>query len=143
MTRFHSDSRLLPAALWFALGAAALLGPGCHEQNRIDGGPVYPEMQQSRAIDVQVIRDETTITFTNTSAQTIPACRMWVNRSWSLDIEQVGIGETRRLDLRDFKDEFGESFRAGGFFATEAPDKVVAAQLEMGGEMVGLIVIGQ
>ena len=35
-----------------------------------------------------------------------------------------------------------EPFRGGGFFATETPDALVSAQLQINGEMIGLIVIG-
>ena len=33
--------------------------------------------------------------------------------------------------LTDFRDEFSDAFRAGGFFAREAPDTVVMVELEV------------
>ena len=52
------------------------------------------------------------------------------------------IGQTRRFDLREFVNEYGERFRAGGFFATERPDDVVLVQIEHGGRLDGLLVVG-
>lgn len=126
--------------------AAAVLSAGmsgCRSGATIGDEPAYPDLKQARVLDVQVVRDETRITFTNTSAEAFPACRMWVNRWWSREIAPLDVGATASYDLRDFKDTYGDPFRAGGFFATEAPDKLVQAQIELNGEMVGLIVIGQ
>jgi hypothetical protein len=105
-------------------------------------GPEYPaDAKQARVLDIQVTRAETQITFTNTTARAIPPCRMWINRWWSVEFPGMAVGETRTLDLRDFKDRFGEPFRGGGFFATEAPDQLVHAQFQIEGELVGLVVI--
>ncbi len=105
-------------------------------------GPAYPaDRPQARVLDIQVTRADTDITFTNTTATNLPACTLWINRRFGLPIEPLAIGATRRIDLRDCKDHFGDSFRGGGFFAIEAPDRVVLAQLDLGTEMVGLVVI--
>ncbi|MBL8757736.1 MAG: hypothetical protein JNK35_04810 [Phycisphaerae bacterium] len=124
------------------LGGCGGRGASQGQENLITG-PAFPSgRQQARVLDVQVTRAETQITFTNTTARSLPACTMWLNRRFGLALEPLPIGATRTLDLRDFKDEYGEAFRGGGFFATEAPDRVVLAQLDLGDELVGLIVIG-
>lgn len=109
----------------------------------------YPrELEQSEVIDVQVIRDpETVISLTNTTSRAFGPSTLWINGRFSRPILGFAPGETLRLDLYEFRDEFGEKFRAGGFFATKNPDKVVHAQLETveDGEtkLIGLVVVGQ
>ena len=46
------------------------------------------------------------------------------------------------LPLRDFVNEFGERFEAGGFFATERPDPLLLVQYESRGRLWSLVVIG-
>jgi hypothetical protein len=109
----------------------------------------YPRMlEQSEVIDVQLIRDpETVISMTNTTSRTFGPSTIWINGRYSRPIAGFAPGQTLRMDLYEFRDEFGEKFRAGGFFATKNPDKVVHAQLEtmVGGdtELLGLVVVGQ
>ena len=53
------------------------------------------------------------------------------------------------LHLSDFKDEFSDEFRGGGFFASEAPDVLVLAEIETIGDdtqpahavMLGMVVV--
>jgi hypothetical protein len=107
-------------------------------------GPGYPEgLAQAETLDVQVVRDETHITFTNTSARAIGPGTVWVNRFFAKNIGRVEVGDTLTLDLRDFRNEFGERFRAGGFFATERPKDVVQVQVRENGaqELLGLVVV--
>jgi hypothetical protein len=94
-------------------------------------------------VDIQVFRHGTIIRFTNTTARSFPAGRMWLNQWYSREIPPLGVGEKMQLSLREFKDQYGESFRAGGFFATRRPAKLVLAQLDVDDELVGLVVIGE
>ena len=128
-------------ALLCGLLLYALLLPACASRGIVEG-PAYPsEKPQARALDIQVFRSSTKITFTNTTAQSYPACRMWLNAWYSREIPPLGIGESLTLNLRTFKDEFGESFRAGGFFAGKRPTRLVLAQLERDDHLLGLIVV--
>jgi hypothetical protein len=125
-----------------ALGLAALVGLSGCTQATIDNRPVYPEKLQTKVLDVQVIRDETQITMTNTSAQDLPAGRLWVNQWFSREFPGLPIGQTVTYDLFEFKDRYGDTFRAGGFFATQRPDRVVQVQVEdASGELTGLVAI--
>lgn len=128
----------LPALL---LALAAL--PGCFGggSSEITEGPAYPFITQTETLDIQVFRDSTTLSFTNTSARVFPAARLWLNREFHRDIDGLAIGQTLTLALATFVDQYGTPFRSGGFFATEAPDKVVLAQLELDGKMLGLITV--
>lgn len=114
--------------------------------SRVQGSRPYPmEASRGEVLDVQVIRDGTRIRSTNTSARTFGPSTMWLNMRFSLPIAGWSPGEELELDLREFRDEFGERFRAGGFFAKELPEPVVLAQIETqgsrGSELVGLVAI--
>lgn len=109
----------------------------------------YPrELPQSRVVDVQVLRGpETTISMTNTTAETFGPSTLWLNGRFSRPITGFAPGQTLELNLYNFRDEHGEKFRGGGFFATKPPEKIVHAQLETleNGEstLVGLIVVSE
>jgi len=94
-------------------------------------------------LNIQVVREGTGITITNTTASPIPPTTLWLNKWYSRPIDEVGIGETVRYDLREFRDAFSEPFRAGGFWATDEGDPLVTAHLEEGGRLVGLIVVAR
>ena len=124
-------------AAWLLVGVAACASGGMR-------GEVYPSgADQLETVDIQVVRDEVWITFTNTTARSLGPGRVWVNRAYSMPIDGLGIGETARLDLRGFVNEFGEGFRAGGFFATETPKALVQVQYAEEGRsgLVGLVVV--
>src|SRR5690606_1811967 len=69
-------------------------------------------------------------------------CRMWLNAWYSREIDGLGVGETLRLPLREFKDQYGDSFRGGGFFAPELPERLALAELQIGERMMGVVVVG-
>lgn len=122
--------------------AVMALVSGCGTGARIDAGRAYPiEKPQMRTLNIQVLRDETQIRLTNTSAEALPASTVWLNRQYGLETTALEIGQSATFPLGSFTNEFGERFRAGGFFATEKPAKLVQAQWELEGEMLGLIVV--
>lgn len=81
-------------------------------------------------LDVQVFRRTFSIQLTNTTARAFGPSTLWLNRRYSLPIAGLAISETLDLPLKSFRDEFSETFRGGGFFATEAPETLVMAELE-------------
>lgn len=115
----------------------------------LDRAADYPfEAKQETTLDIQVVRRGTRVTMTNTTATNFGPTRLWLNRRFSFPIAKWEIGETLDLPLKDFLDEFGERFRPGGFFAAEAPDTIVHAQIEVpsavsagGARMLGMIVV--
>ncbi len=115
----------------------------------ITQGRAFPhELRQTEVLDIQVFRHETRIEFTNTTARSIPAGTMWLNRRFSRAMPAIAVGQSFELALDEFQDEFGEAFRAGGFFATREPETLVQAQIETTDALgkptlLGLIVIGQ
>jgi hypothetical protein len=137
-----------PAQRWLAavllVAAAACTLASCAPGPNADlAGPEYPIRDQGRTLDIQVVRDETRIRLTNTTARGFGAGRLWINRWYSLPIERLEVGQTLDLDLWDFRDRHGEPFQAGGFFATRKPERLVLAQLESGDELLGLVVVGR
>ncbi len=128
------------AALWIG-GASCALGTGC--RSAVTGaGREYPvELKQGETLNVQVTRDDTRITLTNTTARSFGPGTLWINGAFSLPIDGFEIGQTLTFSLADFRNRFDERFRAGGFFATEAPERLVRAQLETDGLMRGFIVV--
>jgi hypothetical protein len=107
-------------------------------------GPDYPDAKpQGQTLDIQVVRGETDVTLTNTTARAFGRSRLWINRWYSREIDALGVGQTLRLDLDSFRDIYGEPFRAGGFFATRQPDRVQLVQLETADTMLGLIAVGR
>lgn len=125
-----------------ALGLGAALTSCSTTSSSFATGPVYPTHKaQTRVLDIQVIRRQTRITLTNTSAESLHAGRMWVNAEYALDFDGLGIGESTTLSLLDFRNEFSETFRAGGFFATRIPADLVQVQLEDESGLTGLIVV--
>jgi len=112
-----------------ALSALALVG--CRATTEIVEGPAYPaSASRAQTLDVQVARDGTAISFTNTTATTLGPGRLWINSWFSRDLPEIAPGEPITLDLYEFKDRYGTAFRGGGFFASERPDRVVLVEIE-------------
>lgn len=92
------------------------------------------------SVNAQVLRDEQTISLTNTSGRVLGPGTMWLNGRYGREIGEIGLGQTVTYRLASFEDEFGEAFRAGGFWAIEDPDLLVRAEVEEGEGLVGLVV---
>lgn len=129
------------ARLGFVIVILAAVGGCSSRSGEIASGPTYPSHAQAGSLDIQVVRDGTSIRMTNTTARSLAAGRIWANRWYSTEFPGLGVGETLSMELGDFKDQYGDAFRAGGFFATERPAQLVQAQLELGEELIGLVVI--
>lgn len=111
------------------LGSCAAL----EEQTRATPGPAYPmTMPMGEVYDIQVFRDVGTMRFTNTSPRTFEPSRIWINQRFSRLFAGVAPGETVELPLIEFVDEYGDTFRAGGFFANRSPEALVLVQIESG-----------
>ena len=114
--------------------ALSLTMGGCqlfNEQLTAAPHSAYPEhMSQSEVFDIQVFRDVTTLSFTNTTTRDFGDSTVWLNKRYSLAVPGFASGETVELDLTSFVDEFGDVYRAGGFFAQRTPAPVVLVQIE-------------
>ena len=124
-----------------AVVGAGLSVSGCTATTLV-GGSAYPvAMDQARVLDVQVSRRGTFLYMTNTTARSFDAGRLWVNRRWGIEVPAFGVGDTLKLDLRAFVDDEGDTFRAGGVWATRDPDTVVLVQLETDRRLYGFVVV--
>jgi hypothetical protein len=133
---------LLRTASSAVLAGALLLG--CATQGELVEGADYPrDLPRAKILDIQVTRAETEISLSNTTAAPIPAGKLWLNAWYVRDFPGLGIGESITLDLHEFHDRYGDEFRAGGFWATDRPDKLALAQIEANGELLGLICVTQ
>ncbi|USN98721.1 MAG: hypothetical protein H6810_11230 [Phycisphaeraceae bacterium] len=139
-TTFTRSSALLGALA----GSLVLLTlAGCHGSQKIDyARPEPTAITEGPVLDIQVFRNVTTIELTNTTARSFKDATIWLNQRFSMPVGDIDIGESLDLPLSRFVDEFGDTFRAGGFFATRDPDPVVLAQLETEGTLYGLVVGG-
>jgi hypothetical protein len=100
----------------------------------------FPEgARQSTSMDIQVFRRTTSLLLTNTSTRVFGPSRIWVNKQFSLPIDGLAVGQTLDLDLRDFRNEHSESFRAGGFFAIDQIE--VPRASGQGTELLGLVLV--
>jgi hypothetical protein len=120
---------------------------GCASVRPISEGDAYPAAAPTgQTLDIQVFREGTQIRFTNTTARAFAPSRMWINRWYSRRLEELAPGESVRLPLAEFRDQYGEAFRAGGFFAIQRSDKVAVAELHTstpeGDAVLPLVVVG-
>ena len=120
---------------------------GCSTGPRLealDSGRSYPAAKaQSGVLNIQLIRDQAELTLTNTTARTMGPTVIWLNQEFWYEIAGLEVGDSVRLPLGEFRNEYGKRFRAGGFFATERPKNVVLAQLEAenSDSLLGLVVV--
>jgi len=105
-----------------ALFLSLLLASACHStpSARPYARP-YPDLKQSEVLNIQVVRQAKAIQFTNTTARAFGPSTVWVNARFCQPIDGLGIGESKTLRMKDFRDEFQDTFRGGGFFAVEPP----------------------
>lgn len=124
------------------LACLVLALPACSGPVRVAESRPYPyDAPRGEVADVQVFRDVTRLKMTNTTARSFGPGTLWVNQRFSHPVDGFDVGQSLDLDLRTFVDEFATPFRAGGFFATDAPDAVVLVQLQTGDELVGFVVV--
>jgi len=133
---------------------AALALSACHAGNTaIVEGRAYPaELRTGPTLDIQVVREGTAIRFTNTTARALGPFTLWLNARFYEHVDGLDVGQTRELSLKTFKDKWGDTFRAGGFFATERSERLAKAEVELDPpapgsgdgsprELLGLIVV--
>jgi len=131
----------------FLAAALLVLGLSGCAKTTIQTGLTYPTgLQRGTTLDIQVFRRMTKIEITNTTAKPYGKSILWLNGRFSKEIDGLAVGQTIVFPLKQFKDEFGESFRGGGFFAAERPERLALAELQpMDANppaMLSLIVVG-
>lgn len=131
---------MLAAGLW----CAAIPGCGATRYDLALATRAYPrELHQTRAADIHVFRDGSTIEFTNTTPRTYSNFDLWINQRYMRHVDSLRPGETIELSLWDFRDEWGYTMNAGGLLRTDEPTPVrlVEVQLDEQQPLIGLIAI--
>lgn len=133
-----------------AILSLGLFLTGCASTGELDSGPRYPEASQRvETLDIHAFRSGTRLQMTNTTGHSFGQGMLWLNGRYGYAIDGLDIGETIRVPLRQFVDEQGRRFGAGGFFAAEPPELLALVELTVEhaeGEQptkYGLIAVGQ
>ncbi|MEK6701473.1 MAG: hypothetical protein AABZ53_04360 [Planctomycetota bacterium] len=130
-------------ALLIPLGLSACGGG----PSKVDYARPFPKgLEQGAVADVQVFRRTSTLELTNTTAKKFGKGTLWLNRRFSRPIDGIGVGETLKFPLHEFRDEYAQPFKAGGFFASDTPDTLVLCQVEEAAEaaktqLIGFVVV--
>ena len=130
------------------MGAGMMATAGCSSTpTPVDYARRYPERpNRGVTLDIQVFRGTKHVELTNTTALAFGASTLWLNGWYSRPIDGLAVGQTLRLPLREFRDEYSYAFRGGGFFATEKPERLSSVELETdsdeGRVFYRLIVVG-
>ncbi len=131
-------------------GMLAIALCACHPGSTaiVEGRPYPSDVPPGPTLDIQVVREGTVIRFTNTTARALGPFTMWLNARFYAHVDGLGVGQTRELSLKTFKDRWGDPFRAGGFFATQRPELLAKAEIEPDAsesgtarELLGLVVV--
>lgn len=104
----------------------------------------YPmDLHRPQSVDVQVFRDDTSITLVNATPNTYEDVDLWINQRFVHSIGTLAAGETRTISLWDFYDVRGDQFNAGGLFRTREPTPVRLVEIQAGADqpLIGLIAI--
>jgi len=102
----------------------------------------YPTaVTRGEALPVQVIVEDRRLELTNITGRDFGPSVIWLNQWYSASIDSMAVGETVSISIARFVDEHGEQMRGGGFFATEAPERIVLAELRTGDVLRGMPVV--
>ena len=92
-------------------------------------------------LPIQVVVDARRVEFTHSTGTVFGPSEMWLNQWYSVAIDGMAVGETISIPISRFIDEHGEQMRGGGFFATEAPERIVDAELRTSDGLRGMPVV--
>lgn len=98
-----------------------------------------------RVSDIQVFRNGADIEIVNSLPRTFRDVDVWVNQQYVRHVDEIPAGATVRLSLREFYDELGEPFNAGGFFRRIEPTPVVMVEIQTSDDepLLGLIAVSE
>ncbi|MHC4911283.1 MAG: hypothetical protein ACYTF9_16390 [Planctomycetota bacterium] len=96
-----------------------------------------------RIVDIQVFREQEKIIIVNATPTSYRDFDLWINQRFVSRVDQLRAGETVKLSLWRFYDEYGEVFNAGGLFRTIEPTPLVLVEIQVSEDepLIGLITI--
>ena len=92
-------------------------------------------------LPIQFVIEARRVEFTNSTGAVFGPSVRWLNQWYSVAIDGMAIGETVSIPISQFVDEHGLQMRGGGFFATEAPERIVLAELQTPDGLRGMPVV--
>jgi hypothetical protein len=104
----------------------------------------YPDaLHTTDTVDMQVFRRDTKIEIVNSTPRSYEHFDMWVNQRYVAHVQSLPAGRTVTLSLWDFRDVYGNTFYAGGFFREyeATPLRMVEIQPAPDQKLIGLITI--
>ncbi|MCB9837966.1 MAG: hypothetical protein H6813_01375 [Phycisphaeraceae bacterium] len=133
----HRRLLTIPLALLLTLHVGcASTTPSTQRARRYPSGATH-----GGTLPIQVIVDGRRVEFTNTTGTVFGPSELWLNQWYSVAIDGLTVGETVSIPIARFIDEHGQQMRGGGFFATEAPERIVYAELRTGDTLRGMPVV--
>lgn len=132
----------------FALVAILCLAGCASKPAPVPYARAFPDdAPRAETLNIQIFQRETSVLLTNTTARAFGPSTLWLNMRFSRPLPALAVGQTVELPLKEFRDEFQDEFRGGGFFASEVPERLVSAHLQPGSDqnpgapLLGLVVV--
>ena len=131
--------RLIPILLLLAVA-------GCFPKryNPAKATKMYPDhLGQEEVVDVQVSRSGDTMVLVNGTAIDFKDIKLWLNRRYMVEIEQIKPGETMKIDMGQFWDAWGGGPNPGGLLRWYVPTPIVLiqAQIDQTSPLLGFMAI--
>ncbi len=140
--KFHTRHILLLAVL------ALLISPGFFPScsNRVFDASratrAYPhELTQGETIECAAYRDSAKIVIVNNTLNHFENFDVWLNQQYVTHVETLEPGETLKLQVIDFFDEWGETPVPGGFFRSRPPTRIglIQFQIDQSSPLIGVL----
>ena len=130
----------------FLLLCIVIAAPGCARKTYDPAWATRPypnQLHTTTTVDMQVFRTDTKMEIVNSTARSYSNFDMWINQRYVAHVESLPAGQSITLSLWDFRDVYGNTFYAGGFFRTyeATPLRMVEIQPGVDQKMVGLVTI--
>lgn len=136
---------IIPSIVGFLLLTIAA-APGCRAHAPHAGKPVFFPFKApiAGALDIAVSRDGFDwITVENRTAGTWDNATLWLNNDWGMPLKQLPIGQTIHLPLKQFINQYSESYPTGNLLEPRKSKPLIRCNLEHDGKMYNLITVPQ
>ncbi len=134
--------RLRNIALALALCVAAAGGCRGKLVDPARATRAYPmALGQGSVVQIQAIPAATDISIVNATAVSYANFDLWLNQRYVCHVDALGAGQTIRVPIIGFYDQWGEKPYPGGLLQTFDPTPIVLLQIETAADqpLVGLV----